>query len=448
MAGERPGNVDVLIFIEHVARELDIACALKHLAAQRHGLEVAIASINWDLGRTLRRAAPRVVAIPYCYSALPEDPGLHQMLTAWPRAVYVNLAYEQVVQRINQRFNLPRDTFARTRVLHHVWGAFRADALVRCGVPEAHVICNGNPSFALYQAPYRAYFDSREAMAARYHLDAGKPWIFIPESYGEAFHSDRTIADFARRGQDAVAAREARAFAQASLRAVARWWQEAAEAGIAELIVRPRPMTPLASFHRACARALGEPLTARLHLIKDGTVREWILASDVVASNYSTTLIEAAMADKPLAMLMPLPLPEALAAEWYHLVPQITRASAFLACLTDGTLEGSWRELKRWAEDRLLGHGDPLVNLADLLAALARGERGDLACPAADQGWPDDASPSWGHRALSRLRLRWRQKVHERLHEQDRIRPADITVRVARWAAVLRGEAPVATANA
>ena len=44
--------IAVLLFIEHVARELDVACAVKYLAKQRHGLSVEIASIIYDVKRT------------------------------------------------------------------------------------------------------------------------------------------------------------------------------------------------------------------------------------------------------------------------------------------------------------------------------------------------------------------------------------------------------------
>jgi hypothetical protein len=37
-------HVDVLIFVEHVARELDIACAIRHLLQTDHQISVQIAS--------------------------------------------------------------------------------------------------------------------------------------------------------------------------------------------------------------------------------------------------------------------------------------------------------------------------------------------------------------------------------------------------------------------
>ena len=67
--------VDVVLFVEHVARELDIACAIRHLAWERFGMQVAIESLTVGLEATLRRWKPNAIAVPYFYSR--QDMGLH-----------------------------------------------------------------------------------------------------------------------------------------------------------------------------------------------------------------------------------------------------------------------------------------------------------------------------------------------------------------------------------
>ena len=48
---------------------------------------------------------------------------------------------------------------------------------------------------------------------------------------------------------------------------------------------------------------------ANLKIIKTETAREWILAADHVMSSHSTTLIEAALAGKPIHRFSPEPYP-------------------------------------------------------------------------------------------------------------------------------------------
>jgi len=426
--------IDVLVFIEHAARELDIACVVARAMARRHGLAVCIASINWDLATTLKRYEPRVVAVPYCYSAQPEDPGVYEMVRRWPRAVLVNLTYEQFHPNVTRQFNMPRDVVARSHVLHHAWGAFHAEALQGSGVPSEHIMVNGNPVYALYGLPYQRFYEPREKLAARHRLDPRKRWVFIPESYGAAFRTDQEIKDLIRRGHDGEAAIRHRDFTRTSLRFAVAWWQEAAEQGVAEMIVRPRPWTPLETFRRACVQTAGQLLSAHVHVIKEGTVREWVLASDVTVSNGSTTLIEAAMADKSVAMLAPQPFPALLRADWYDAVPTIDRKAAFMECAARSSWDHAPGRLKAWALERMPTREDPIARLADLLASVAKRER--PVPPAVDLARHYPAS----RRAMASLRRRWRSRAQQRLHEQDRLVPAVLRERSDRWEAVLGEE--------
>ena len=62
-------HTDVLWIVEHVARELDVACAVRHLAAARHGLTVEVVPQTADLQRLARGLTASVVATPHFYAA-------------------------------------------------------------------------------------------------------------------------------------------------------------------------------------------------------------------------------------------------------------------------------------------------------------------------------------------------------------------------------------------
>ena len=433
--------VDVLWFVEHVARELDAACAVAQHLTARHGRSIEIASLVWGVGSVLRRFQPRVVALPYCYGA--GDFGTRRVLPVWPGAVYVNLAFEQINQRINRDFKAPRDPFARSHVLHHAWGAFYAACLREHGVPPAHIAINGNPSYTLYRPPYRAFYPTREALARRHGLDPAKRWVFLPEHYAAAFFSDGLLRDYVRRGYTAEQADGYRRFAAASFHEAVRWWYAAAGEGI-EVIIRPRPATPLARFLRACRAAAGGGPPRGLHVLKAGTVKEWILASDQVASSYSTTLIEAAVAGKPVAMVVPVALPDFLDADWYRHVPQFTLRGEFLEWVRRGPAEPHGQTLKLWAE-QMMGNGDAIAGLADLLdRACGVGPLPDPVPASAIEAAVQAQRPSGdGVRAQARAWLSqakrsvWRR---ESLHEQDDLAGAQVRARLARWAQVLDAE--------
>jgi len=105
---------------------------------------------------------------------------------------------------------------------------------------------------------------------------------------------------------------------------------------------------------------------------KAETVRDWILASDVVISSYSTSLIEAAVACKPIYMVEPVPIPESLQCDWYEFVPRIYASAEFKeACLA--LTENGDHELRRWTEESMLANGDPITGLADFIGHLVEG---------------------------------------------------------------------------
>jgi hypothetical protein len=440
----RKQNVDILLFVEHVARELDIACAIKYLLDKRHGISLKIASIVFDLENTLERWQPQVVALPYCYEA--DTFGIRRILPVWSNAVFLNLSYEQIFHKINKDYKMPQDTFAREHVLHHAWGDFYAEYLQSHGVPRENIAVNGNPSYTLYRPPYCAYFEPRTDLAKRYGLDEGKRWIFIPENYGRAFVSEGKLREYIRLGSDEAEVYQHRDFDLASLRGAIQWWIQAAKQGTVELIVRPRPATPKARFVKACLEVGGE-IPQHLHFIKDGTVREWGLASDIIVSSYSTTLIEAAVANKSIYMLMPSPFPRFLHQEWCDLVPKIESLSAFLQVTTNSELVATGEPLKTWAERTMMSRGDAISNLVDLLASVYRGER-PVPTPPGIAGIPIPTpkfSASAKRTRILRGRTRRRlARVWRRIrgqpgdgHEKDDFHPSDVVRRASKWTQVL-----------
>ena len=166
-------RIDVLIFVEHVARELDVACAIRHLLHRDNQLNVEIASYCHGLSETLRRFRPNVVVVPYCYSR--EDPGLRQVWLEWRDFKVVNLAFEQLLSAGTMPFKRPRDEMARTGVLHLAAADFFREYLESHQVRQSNVEMVGSLSCGIYRLPYRDYFDNQRRRirpAARPGCDA------------------------------------------------------------------------------------------------------------------------------------------------------------------------------------------------------------------------------------------------------------------------------------
>jgi surface carbohydrate biosynthesis protein len=383
-------KIDVLWLLEHKVREMDVACAVKSLVQTRHGLDITIQNIYLHTNEAMKKYVPRIVIFPFLYRT--SDLAIGDYIQVWPGAVYFNLAWEQVHYKAHLKMKAPGDDFTRERVIHHAWGEFYKNYLIESGVPPEHTFVNGNPVYQLYKEPYRKYFRQRVELAQAHGLDPSKKWVFIPENYKWAFFSDEKLQRSAERGGNLQEHLNMRTFCRESLSHLMRWCNQAAAHQELEIIFRPRPATNSQHMEDFFKEHVGAP-AERLHFTKAETVRDWILASDVVISSYSTSLIESAIAGKSIYMAEPIPIPDSLSCDWYGLVPRIYDSSGFeQACLIP--VENNNCELRTWAEQEMLSQGDPIEGLADFIANLAK-----------------NAAPSISPALVSlSIRMKWRSK--------------------------------------
>jgi len=438
-------KVDVVYFIEHAARELDVACAVKTIL-ERQCIRMEICSLVSGLDETLSLWQPEVVGIPYGTSV--KDWNLEPVVSTWGEARYIHLSFEQVLGKTQKAFKAPKDRFTRQHLIYTAWGEFFAEYLREHDVPVENISVIGNPALALYTLPYRHYYgQARTELAQLFNLDLDRCWVFVPENYGWAFFKDNNVRDRIRRGFNPDDAFRYRDFALDSLKESAIWWREAAKLDGIELIVRPRPAIPTENFRDAVLEYAGE-IPDHLHLIKHGTVREWTLASDLVFSSYSTTLLDAALADKPVYMLTPYPIPDFLYAEWYDRTAKVSNYDEFVAAITADPVETNWMDLQSWVRQQMMSQGDAIANLAVLIADILQGEifipppieiAAELQKPDIERAWRKIRHFGWQiwQRILSKVdrnaRLDWSA------HEKDAFSVAEVDGCVARWKEVLKG---------
>lgn len=432
-------NIDIVFIYERVARELDVACAIKYLLKERYGLRLEILQRPHGYRPYIDRYSPKVVCLPFCYGHSLKH---HPFLYDWFGAICVNLTWEELLYDGNRQAKLPHDEFDTRHVYHHIWGDFFAETLETQGVPPELIFRNGNPTYALYDPPYRNYFASRLELARKYNLDPAKRWVFFPENYNWAFYTEMELKDFvALGGLDRAKVNEMAVFCRQSLDAVLAWCGAAANQENIELILRPRPTTPLKRFYEAATRILPS-MPARLHITKDESIREWILASDIVISSYSTSLIEAAVADKQTYIVEPLPLLPELRSEWHDHATHLHTQSEFERVVL-GDVPSTANPLGVWARRSMLANGDPILNLTQFLAGLCSGALPPPPPPSHANMLNSSQPPLFAWLAFEYQRLQGHKqrreimKWHDSYYENEVASPDEIQQRVARWASIL-----------
>ncbi len=432
--------MQVLALVEHVDRELDLVCLLKVLLKQRRGIELKIANVYADAPLTLAGPPPRVVLTPFFYAV--EDVVIRDYVEAWPQTRFVNLAWEQVFYPSHEQIKAPRDKFTRKKVTHLAWSRTFADYLGAHGVAPDRVRLVGHALYRLYRDPYRGYFRPRAELARDFGLDPGKRWVFVPENYRWAFFTDSKLRKLVRRGPQEAELFAMRDYCRRSLAALMTWCDALARRGDVEVILRPRPATSTAELEAFSTEVFGASAPA-FRMIKGGSARDWTIASDVVASSYSTVLIEGAVAGKALVRVAPEPTPEGLRYPWCDLVRAAEDEAAFLAACMGGAGRDSGAALRDWAEQSFFSAGDPVDRLVEAIAdEVEAASAGPPPFRAATAAQP---MPLWLKLIAPRLTPRARRVLFEKsvpgfffnaeTHEKDLFGPSEVADRVRRWTA-------------
>ncbi|MCJ7700732.1 MAG: hypothetical protein MUO62_04040 [Anaerolineales bacterium] len=436
---------DIIFFVEHVARELDIACAIKAILSKDRGISVNIKSIAHDLDKTVTLPEPKLVILPHCNGVINRPP--EKMIPKWPNAKYLSLAYEQVLGKAQLEYLSEKDEFTSQYVFHSVWGDFYREILIKTGVQADHIRVNGSSTLNLYRRPYRKFYPQDKSLLAEKHgLSLQKRWVFIPGNYGWAFFHDKLVRDRIKRGFDPDQAYQYREFSRRSLELTAKWWTKLSKETDVELIVRPRPATPEQDFRDKLSE-YGVPIPPHMHIIKDGTVREWIMVSDIVMSSFSTALIEAAVAHKPIYMLTPVPLPDFIFTDWYDYAPKIQTQESFTQICTKPDIEPNWKDLENWVYRKLSSDGDAILNIVETINEILDGHV-DLQSPKIIARRINSPHPSNLYRKSRKLAWRVYQNLvnafgyttpeqKREAHEKDHIPPEIVDLKVAEWEKVL-----------
>jgi hypothetical protein len=434
--------MQALALIEHVDRELDLVSLLKVLLKDRHGVQLEIANFYADAPMVLARPAPRVVLTPFFYAV--EDVVLKDYVSAWPDTRFVNLAWEQVFYPSHQAIKAPRDKFTRKKVTHLAWSRTFVDYMTGHGVQPERLKLVGHALYRLYRPPFSAFFHSREELAKAFGLDASKRWVFVPENYRWAFFTDAKLRKLVRRGPDEQELFGMRDWCRRSLETLMRWCDELGRSEGIEVIFRPRPATSVEEIS-GFARTIFGGAKPAFHMIKERTARDWTIASDVVASSYSTVLIEGALAGKSLVRVAPEPIPEGLRYDWCELVPEAVTGPSFMEACRGGADGAGSERLRAWAQEQFFPAGDPIDRLVEAVAEEVKAAHQLAAEPrTSDHGlrlpaWAASMAPTLPPGARDALMRRAVPGYffNRETHEKDLFARSDVDRRVRRWRELL-----------
>jgi len=345
---------EIVILVEHISRELSIACILKIILEKKFKRSVHIQSVS-DTSN-LNKIKPKLLLTPF-FRSLNSD--VFPFVYKWSDAKIINLCYEQVFRSHQLKFREPKGDFTKDKVTHICWGEKFKDFLISNGVKNNNIKVNGNLQYQLYKKPYNEIYFNKEYLSKKYNLSKNKKWILFPENYGAIFGGDKAVSNPV--DADKIMSEKVKIFVEKSFNKTMKWIDEYSNLNDVEIIIRPRPMTPKSNLLKAYTNINGI-ISENVHFIKEEKAKDWILSSDVIISNYSTTLIESSLADKETYMLEPFEFPEFMTSDWYEFIPKLKSFDDFNSIPINNV--SNTKDLKKWTADNISPNLDVIDGLS------------------------------------------------------------------------------------
>jgi surface carbohydrate biosynthesis protein len=296
-------QLDVLIFVEHKDRELEVACELYKELTAKYSLKVGIASLIYHPFISALCLRPKVIVSPS--SGFGVGSVCRNFFHLYGESIeYINLNFEQFVADFNIGFKITKFIKAREIQKQIVWGQAYGDILKKIGYSAKNIFVTGRPLNTLIKNKYSGKKEpNRQELSEKLNIYIDKKWLFIALTDPLAFVSDKVVKDLIDSGCNAAGLHQNRSEAKYILKKLAAWLNEYKNSNI-EIIIRPHPSVPEESYLNYFKTNYGG-VPDNVTVTKAFNAYKWISASDVYITNHSTLIIEANLLNVPTYILNP-----------------------------------------------------------------------------------------------------------------------------------------------
>lgn len=332
-------DVDVLIFVEHKDRELETACEIAGRLKREYGLKVAVSSAIFHSLLAAIFVRPKVLVSPFPGIGAGSVIALFRSIYG-DKITYINLNLEQFLSSLNRSIRIPKGPFTRMKLKQFCWGKRFKKFLVSNGVSEENVFITGKPAISILKSKMsEGKANHRSKIAKQFGLPAQVRWLFFPMSCGIAFSSDYHMKTRISAGWNKEWTWTYRKYANDTLNEIFRWiagLKDVADGRDYLIILRPHPSVSVAQYEERLMQVVGH-IPSYVHISKDLTAHDWLLASDACYATLSSVALDANIAGLPAFRIEPQPLPPFLENEdWLKGLPRLTTFDEFYSSIRLG----------------------------------------------------------------------------------------------------------------
>lgn len=288
---------DFIILYEHRQRELENAVLLA-MMLEKKGYKVAI-----EYRKSVRILFQKadVLLTPFLY----KDENVMDW-TIQPFCHHkkvINMQYEQVFLKKNEEILGDLPSGSAKNAVHLSWGKNTTERYKRVGIQPDHIFEIGHVSLDLNFPKYRSAYLNRKDVSERFNIPADKKWLLFISSFSCV---GLTKTEFEIWKSHSVGTEYFSEISYQSQPLILDYFERLAKEH-PELVViyRPHP------HEDTCRRLFDlEKMYGNFKVISDCSIRQWILVSDCISTWCSTSLADVFYAQKPCAIIRPIPFEE------------------------------------------------------------------------------------------------------------------------------------------
>ena len=305
-------EIDVLIYFEHVVRELD-SCLLLKYNLEQLGLTAELATIHCNRYVTFIKYKPKVVVVPFLF-VNKHDIILQEFKSMYGNVVFLNLHHEQFYNEMTKSHFMPQNNESRN-AYHLSWGKHFANDLIEFGVDKDKIIYAGNPrTDTFYLKPIDEFLNLKKTY---------ENLIFIPTSFSWAFVSEDYFINNAKIDPDVFKEKRAITLATAELyfkhiRFLAQKYPKNI------FILRPHPFEEIETYVYYLKKVDSEKeLESNICIVREGNVYDWLQICDLMIGWITTVSMEASSFKKKNIIYTPILLDDTTKTDFMKLYDNI-----------------------------------------------------------------------------------------------------------------------------
>ena len=295
-------NIDVILFVEHKDRELEIAIELQALLLSE-GVTTVILSSVYHMLTALRKYRPKAIVTPS--TALGKGSvGYNYYQIYGDQIMYFNLNFEQFISSWKGKYkNSKHPAFTRIQ-RQFVWGEYFKEILIDSGVNNDNIVVTGRPYNELVRKKYVGKkVKYRNELIKSHDIPQGNTLIMVALTDGLAYVTDDKIKYMISNGAIENDLRDHVDYVKRNVNHIFQHIHDLIMDGTLKknnitIILRPHPAIP--NSHYLELLKLGEEELENVIVTKSENALKWLTVADAFITNYSTLAIEAKNIGTPI----------------------------------------------------------------------------------------------------------------------------------------------------